>query len=1277
MRYGILGPLELSYDGRAVEIAGAKQRALLAMLLLNANRVVSSDQLVDAIWEEQVPDTASKALQVHVSQLRKLLGKHRLETRAPGYLLRVEQDALDLERFQRLYGEGELDEALSLWRGPPLAEFAYQRFAQAEIARLQELRLGCLEDRIDRDLAWGRHAELIGELEGLVMGHPLREQLRCQLMLALYRAGRQAEALDSYQQARAVLIGDLGIEPGRQLRELHQAILNQDPSLDLPAQERREYPEPEPPAVPPPTSTAKPITRDVRKTVTAVFVWMAFSSAPGEVLDPEALRRVTGRAFGEVELAVVRHGGTIETVAGDGLTAVFGVPMVHEDDALRGVRAAAEARDALSILAAELAIEQTLDLDFRIGISTGEVVSVIDAGPQLRTTGEPLRLSARLGQAAGPGEILFDEGSRQLLRDSVLAEATNEGWRLLKVASGAGIARRLVSPMVGRERERRRLYDAFEQAVGDRSCQLFTVLGPAGVGKSRLVQEFLDGIAGQAVVARGRCLPYGEGITYWPLLEAVNEAVGLEDTDPPDEARAKLLGALGTEPGAELVAHRVAEMVGLAEVTTGAEEGFVAVRQLFEALARVQPLVLVFDDIHWGEARFLDLVEHLADWVREAPVQLVCLARPELLSVRPSWGGGKLNATVALLEPLSDEECSQLIENLVGRAELVRGVRTRIAEAAEGNPLFVEEMLSMLIDDGLLVREGGRWTAARDISTVRVPPTIQALLAARLDQLDGSERAVIERASVVGKVFQEGAVAELSSPVVLPTVADSLGTLVRKDLIRPERVSLGDRTYRFRHLLIRDAAYDSIPKEVRTELHERFGRWLEHSTGERAIEYEEVIGYHLEQAYRYRVELGAVDDAARALAREAAERLGSAGRRAFVRSDAPAGANLIARAAALLPPDDPLRVELVPNVRVVQGLGGDMGWADRVLTEAVEAAATTGNRQLAARALVQRGLLRLFTESNVTADELIDAADRSIAVFDELGDELGLARAWRLKAQAHYLARRAGACADASERAFEHVRRTDDRFEEQEIVEWLLIALLLGPAPAEEASRRCQLLLRETANNPLVEAQVLATMGMLAAMSGRLDEANDLVVRSRAIMNDAGQWIWIVTFWYAFVSVWQGNTAAAEQELLPGYEALKKMGEKSHFSSIAHELSSVLYLQGRYDEAEQLTRECEEATRANDIHSGILWRSIRAKILARRGEFEAAEQLAGEALAIASTSDFHIAHADALLDLAEVLALAGNPSAVPALVREAIGFYELKGNLLAAERAVSQLDDLS
>ncbi|MDP9261952.1 MAG: AAA family ATPase, partial [Actinomycetota bacterium] len=991
---------------------------------------------------------------MYVSQLRKLLGKERLETRAPGYCLRVADGELDLSHFQRVQEDGRLHEALALWRGPPLAEFADQRFAQAEIARLEELRLACLEERVERDLGEGRAAEIIAELESAARKYPLRERLRGQLMLALYRSGRQAEALESYQDARLQLVEDLGIEPGRSLRTLHAAILNQAATLDLAVEDQAAHEES---SVAPPTERLHAPEGEMRKTVTVIYVWVSIASRAGDVLDPEALRRLTGRAFDAVERAIEGHGGLIESLASEALTGVFGLPLVHEDDAIRGMRAAAEARAALLELARELTVERSLELAFRIGISTGEVVTGSNRGRQSRTTGEPLGSAFRLVQEAQRGEILFDENAWQLVRGSVLAEPADNAWRLLEVSDAATVSpRRLDSPMVGRTRERRRLNDAFEQAVGDNSCQLFTVLGPAGVGKSRLVQEFLRDVAGRARVASGRCLPYGEGITFWPVLEVIKELVGLNDSEPPDVARTKLAAALEGEQEVELLALRVAEMIGLAEGTGAAEEGFIAMRGLLESLARTQPLVIVFDDIHWGESTFLDLIEHLAEWARDAPLLLVCLARPELLDVRPGWGGGKLNATAALLEPLSDEECTQLIENLVGRAELTDEVGARIAEAAEGNPLFVEEMLSMLIDDGLLVRHEGRWSVTGDIAAVRVPPTIQALLAARLDQLEPDERAVIERAAVVGKVFQEGAVAALSSERLGPAVAQALGTLVRKELIRPERASLGERTYHFRHLLIRDAAYAAISKEARTELHQRFARWLEHTTGERITEYEEVLGYHLEQAYRCSAELGAVDDAARALAREAAERLGRAGRRAFLRSDAPAGVNLISRAVALLKPEDPLRVELIPNTRVVQGMDVDMSWADRELTEAVEASATTGNRRLAAHALVQRGLLRLFTEWDVTPGELIDSAERSIVAFAELGDELGEARAWRFKAQAHYLGRQAGLCAEASERALEHVRRAGDPFEEREIVEWLSIALFLGPMPAAEAAKRCE-----------------------------------------------------------------------------------------------------------------------------------------------------------------------------------------------------------------------------
>ena len=502
---------------------------------------------------------------MRVSQLRKLVGKSSVETRPPGYLLRVAPDALDLEQFRRRAAEGELHSALALWRGPPLEEFADQHFATGEIARLQELHLGCLEERIDRDLAGGRHAELVGELEFLVQEHPLREQLSCQLMLALYRSGRQAEALEVYQRAREALVGTLGIDPGRSLRELQQAILQQDPALELPD------PEPSPERPPgaretPPPPASEPTSREVRKTVTAVFVGFAVFSPPGERLDPEALRLVVSRAFGEVEAAVERHGGSVEIVADDSVTAVFGLPAAHEDDALRGHSRGAEARDALLALASELTRGGPSGWTCGSGSATGEVITGRRSGRSRWATGVPLTFSSRLGQAAKPGEILVDEATRRLVRDRVVAEQADDAWRLVEWTDAVPApARRLVSPMVGRERERRRLHDAFDQAVGDRSCQLFTVLGPAGVGKSRLVQEFVGELAGRALVARGRCLPYGEGITFWPVLEAVKEAVGLADGDSPEAFRAKLALALDGEAEGELVAQQVAELIGLAE----------------------------------------------------------------------------------------------------------------------------------------------------------------------------------------------------------------------------------------------------------------------------------------------------------------------------------------------------------------------------------------------------------------------------------------------------------------------------------------------------------------------------------------------------------------------------------------------------------------------------------------------------------------------------------------------------------------------------------------
>jgi DNA-binding SARP family transcriptional activator/class 3 adenylate cyclase len=944
MEFRILGSLEVIDDGQALDLGGQKHRALLAALLLEANRVVSSDRLIEALWPEQPPGTARKALQVYVSQLRKSLGKERLETRAPGYRLRVHEGELDVERCRLLAAQGSPAEALALWRGAALSDFAYEPFAQAEIARLEALRLACLEDRLDVDLAAGRHAAVVGELESLVAEYPLRERFRAQLMLALYRSGRQAEALEVYRQGRGLLADELGLEPGEALKSLQRAILEQDPSLDLPAGQPAK---PDAAPVSAPTAPADP--RAVRKTVTVVVAAVEAADS-GEAIDPEAQRRMAGRAFSEVAAAVEHHGGTVETLTGDALTAVFGVPFVHEDDAVRALRAVAAVRERTSSVC--------------LGVSTGEVIT---GGPERGavSTGRPITAAARLAQQAQAGEVLIDEPTHRLARELLDVEPHGQGLLLVGLRLDLPVARsRFDAPMVGRERERRRLDDTFEQAAGDRSCQLFTILGAAGVGKSRLVREFLRGVADDAMVVQGRCLPYGEGITYYPLLEAVREAAALEDADPADEAVAKI-AALVDDPDADLVARRVGELIGLAKVGVGAHESFAAVRALFDSLARRRPLVIVFDDIHWGETTFLDLIEYLADWMRDAPALIVAMARPELLDVRPGWSGGKLNATSALLEPLSEAESETLVDSLAG-ADVQEETKQRIVTAAEGNPLFVEEMLALVLEDG------------RSDVEIEVPPTIQALLAARLDRLPADERSVIELAAVEGKEFYEDAVSELPPERLRPEVPAALGGLVRKELIRPDRLGLGGRTYRFRHLLIRDAAYDSIPKESRAAMHEAFGAWLERAAGDRTAEYEEVVGYHFEQAYRYRAEVGSLDEDAGELARKAAERLGAAGRRALLRSDVTAAANLLSRAVDLLGPEDPLRVELIPSVRKIQGLGDDLGWADDVLTAAVETAATTGDRRLAAHALLKRAFLRLFTGTGATSEELLGARDRGL-----------------------------------------------------------------------------------------------------------------------------------------------------------------------------------------------------------------------------------------------------------------------------------------------------------
>jgi DNA-binding SARP family transcriptional activator len=889
----LLGPLEVRDRERTIPLPRQKQRALLAALVLRRGQVVSQDRLVEELWGKEAPRAALQALHNYVSQLRKALGPDVLLTRPPGYVVELEPEQVDVERFERLVAdaqacalrerEAKLREALELFRGPPLADLTFEPFAQAEVPRLEELEVAAREALVDARLELGGHAEVVSELEALVVRHPYRERLHGQLMLALYRSGRQAEALAAYQQARRALVAELGIEPGDALHGLERAILRQDPSLRPPAREKPAGEAPEPPQAPAP--------RPSRKTVTVLVSGLVSASTLAEELDPEALRRLHDRYSVVARAAAERHGGSVERATGQAVTAVFGVPLVHEDDALRALRAAVDLRDELA--ASDSAGRR---LDTRIGVSTGEVL--VDG--EALTTGGAVSLAERLAREARPGEIILGEQTRRLVQEVASVEEVRLheppddraplAFRLVELAADSyDRVLRLDSPLVGRERQVGLLSSAFENVVADRACHLFTVLGPAGVGKSRLVREFLERLGEGAAVLQGRCLPYGEGITFWPLIEALRQAAASFGA----EAEAVLELAGGTGP---------------------AEETFAAARRLFESLARLRPLVVVFDDLHWAEPTFLDLVEELAQWSREAPVLVLCLARPELHDLRPAWGGGKPNASSVTLEPLTNEECERLVDNLLGDSRLVEPVRAYVVGAADGNPLVVEELLAMLVDRDVLRLEGGHWTSTQ-MPAIGIPPSVHALLASRIDRLPDAERLVIELASVEGKRFDRVSVVELADDELRPHVDTLLAALVHREFVRP--LPDGDDTFSFRHQLVRDAAYASIPKQARAELHERYAAWLEHRSGRRTGEIEEILGYHLEQASGLRAELGPLDEHGQTLARSAAARLESAGRRALARADERAATKLFRRAVELLPAEAPERLALMHELQAL------------------------------------------------------------------------------------------------------------------------------------------------------------------------------------------------------------------------------------------------------------------------------------------------------------------------------------------------------------------------
>ena len=1035
--------------------------------------------------------------------------------------------------------------------------------------------------------------------------------------------------------------------------------------------------------------------RELRKTVTIVFSDLKDSTALGERIDTEALHEVKERYFAAMSAEITRHGGKVEKYIGDAIMAVFGLPKAHEDDALRAVRAAHGMRVALAMLNEGLRQRYGVSLANRTGINTGEVVANDDpTADQKLATGDAVNVAARLEQAAPVDQIYLGETTWRLVRDAVEVENVEPlalkgksekvaAYRLVSAAGLDGNVRRVDTPLTGRDEELAVLNQAWQETCDTRSARLVTVVGEAGMGKSRLVFEAASRHGSEARVLRGRCLPYGDGITFWPLVEMVGAAAGIEPDDTPERAQERVLALTGDAD----VAARLASAIGLSTAPFPLQEIYWAARRFMQDLARHQPVMVIVDDIHWAEPAFLDLLEHVLDNSTDAPILLLATARHELLEEHPDWPG-RPNATCLVLQPLSAAAAEAVVAHLLGNAALAPSLIARIVAAAEGNPLYVEQMLSMLIDSRVLQHDdespglaGLAGMSEEFADEIVVPPTIRALLEARLDKLAREERATVEPAAVVGVKFPQQAVEALAPALLRPAIGNHLSTLHRKQFIDPADANDPEADFRFHHHLVRDTVYNGLLKRTRANLHIEFVRWQDriNAESERGLEFEEILGYHLEQAHRYLSELGPLDEQGMAIGRDAAARLASAAKRALARGDMHAAANLFKRAIALLPNDDAQRIGLLPEFGETLMSLGDFAQARAVLAEAKLAADRTGNARVKASTQLVEMFVRLFSgEPGDWSEETLRTAQDLVPVLERETADDELAMTWRLIVLVHGIAGRYSLASEAAERSTAHARRAGNDRLVAKNSGILSMNALYGPTPVPQAIVQCEQLLADGLSDRQIEGAIMCTLAQLRAMNGDLKAARSLCLRGRALLRDLGQGVFAASTGLdlARIELHGGDLALAEREVRADYAFLAKMGETYFLSTMAALLSRIVRDQGRDDEALEFSKIAEEATAADDIESQALWRSVRAPIIARAGNSALAEELARGALEMVRPTEAPALKADVLAELAAVLHLAGKASEARHVIDEAITLYTSKGNAVSAARYAAWASEL-
>jgi len=1029
-------------------------------------------------------------------------------------------------------------------------------------------------------------------------------------------------------------------------------------------------------------SLTEAAARESRRTVTIVFAMPKVQATGGEAPGPETLRDVMSRYFDAMRTALERHGGTVEKFIGDAVMAVFGLPVRHEDDAVRAVRAASDMQAALAALNPDFRTGWGLELENHIGVNSGEVIAGDASTAQRMVTGDAVNTAARLEQAAGSGEIVLGGLTYRLARDQIDVEVMEPlslkgkaepvpAYRLVSIRDERAVDGGPATPFVGRGAEMGQLNGTLERAISERRATFAAVVGDAGVGKSRLIREFGEGADERAQLVRGRCLPYGDGITFWPLAEVVREAAGISGEDSPTVALQRLHGLLegaGVVNEREAIVERVAAAINLTPAQFPVAELMWGGRRLLEALAGERPTIMLVDDIHWAESTFLEFIDHLVDSVSGAPLVILGSARHELLERHGDWAAAH-DAELIRLYPLSEADSGRIIEELLGSLE--PAIRARIAAVAEGNPLYVEQIVSMLVETGALDRGPDGWVVREPGRELQIPPTVHALVASRLDALQGEERSVVDPASVIGLSFPLDAVTELVEETIRPNLDRDLQGLTSKQLVR--RLPDEEAIYRFSHQVIRDTAYGSLLKRARAALHERFVTWAERVNRERGreLEFEEILGFHLEQAYGYRTGLGIVDPGAREIGERAAAKLSSAGRRALERGDLPAAVSLLRRSVALLPRESTTRIELMVDLADGLGQQGDFGAAAEVLDEAGVVSAELGDDRLGARVRVLQAMIQVFGPGSADdqgsgAAAALDLARDTVSTLEAHSDDGGLARAWRLMMLLDAMLGLYDDAAEAAKRVIEHANRGGERRLASRSASAIAWTLVHGATPVGEAIDAIQGLLETTAGDRKTEAVLLGALAQLESMRGRFDEARPLYQRGQAILAELGAGLdaHTTSIDSARVELLAGDLAAAERELRRDYEALDALGETYFRSSIAGMLAHVLLQAGQSGPAAEFASVAEAISDAEDVVSQIVWKSARARLLAGDGD-RAAESLAREAVdAAAATADVEL-RGDTLTDLGAVLGALGRAEDAAAAYRQAIEHYERKGDVVS------------